>query len=82
MSCPGVAAERDVFLASFQGELIECATILDAVAVKTADSILAGRFTASRPRQLERLAAVMSRYGRPGAADSLLAEARRMRGLD
>jgi hypothetical protein len=80
MSWPCVSVERDVFLARFLDGLIECDTMLDAVAVKTADDILSGRSSACRPIHLERLAAVLNHYGQLAGSEMLLAEARRMRG--
>jgi hypothetical protein len=73
---------NDVFLARLQGELVECENVDDAVAILTADRFLARRELAYRPFELDQLAAVLLRYGRPDAAQKLSAEAWRMRAAD
>jgi len=60
----------DVFVVAFQGEMIECETGLDAVAIKLADSVLSGREDVS-PLELQRLAAILDQYDRPIAAQRL-----------
>ena len=51
------STDRDVFVAMFKGRSIVCDSVDDAVAVKTADEILA-KLTEHEytPRKLERLA--------------------------
>jgi hypothetical protein len=60
----------DVFLASIQGRRVDCRTVEDAIAVKTADTLL--RSGASCPeRELQRLLNVLTRYECKDAADAL-----------
>jgi len=55
------------------GHVVECATLEDAVAVKSADDILRGDDpTPYRPEQLQRLADVLVRYGHRQAASTLI----------
>jgi hypothetical protein len=65
------------------GELIACTTVLDAAAVKRADSILS---ECERPfftkRELIRLARVLDRYGHGPGAVRLRAEARRWQSVE
>ncbi len=68
----------DVFVVPFQGEMIECQTGLDAVAVKLADAVLSGGEDVS-PVELQRLAAILDRYSRPVAAQKLRMQCVRQR---
>lgn len=67
-------AMSEIIVVPFQGEQIDCATGLDAVAVKLADGILTGRDDADAA-ELERLAAVLEKYDRPLAAQRLRSQA-------
>lgn len=62
----------DVFLAPLQGRLVECISIEDAVAIKTANGIIGNsesrRFS---PFALDRLVVVLRRYGCDTAADAI-----------
>ena len=59
----------ETFQVSLEGWMVECDSIEDAVAVRNAESILATRNHAGyTPAELERLAALLVRYGRKSAA--------------
>jgi hypothetical protein len=62
----------DLFVANLQGELVSCDSLDDAVAVKTANDILRYRTDCDfTPRELDRLAGVLIRYGRDADAETL-----------
>ena len=62
----------DQFVVTLQGELVSCDSLDDAVAVKTANDILRDRTDSDfTPRELDRLAAVLMRYGRDAEAETL-----------
>ena len=66
------ATERDVFIAFFKGRSIVCDSVDDAVAVKTADEILAERTENEyTPREFAKLGEVLIRYGRDAEAEAL-----------
>ena len=69
---------KDAMAVSFQGEIIDCETGLDAAAIKRADDILSGRETADES-EIGRLAAVLDRYNTPIAAQRLRSAVRRPR---
>jgi hypothetical protein len=69
-------------IVQFQGKPIACKTALDAVDVKLADEILAGRQTNTSSVELTRLAKVLDRYGCGDAAQLLCTEASRRRVLE
>jgi hypothetical protein len=70
----------DLFVVNLQGVLVSCDSLDDAVAVKTANDVLrwqsAGDFT---PRELDRFAGVLIRYGRDAEAETLSHLSCRMR---
>jgi hypothetical protein len=66
------------FVAYFRGHAISCETVEDAVAIIRADTVFRDR-EVSRPRELERLAAVLSKYQHYRFAESLLRQASRLR---
>jgi hypothetical protein len=78
----GATAQRSAAVVQFQGKPIECRTGLDAVDVKLADDILAGRTAATSSVELTRLSKVLDRYGCGGAAQRLCTEASRLRVLE
>jgi hypothetical protein len=63
----------------FQGSLIHCSTIQDALAIKLAGAALAGEVIDETPEQLYRLAGVLRWYDLPVAADEMAALAGRER---
>jgi hypothetical protein len=66
------------FVAYFRGHVISCETVEDAVAIIRADAVFRDR-EVSQPPELERLAAVLSKYNRYRFAESLLRQASRLR---
>src|SRR5436190_21468649 len=57
------------FLVSFQGSTVECSSLEDAVAIQAAETILeAAAARHESPAELDRIAAVLSNYGRDEAA--------------
>jgi hypothetical protein len=66
------------FVAHFRGHAVSCETAEDALAVLRADRVFGGR-EVSRPQELERMAAVLSKYDRLRFAESLLRQASRLR---
>jgi len=70
---PAVGDPDFIFRLKLCGHVVECATLEDAVAVKSADDILRGDDpTPYRPEQLQRLADVLMRYGHRQAASTLV----------
>jgi hypothetical protein len=67
-----------LFAAHFRGHAVSCETADDAVAINRADKVFSGR-EESRPKELERMAAVLSKYDRLRFAESLLRQANRLR---
>jgi hypothetical protein len=70
-----------IFVAHFRGHAISCETGEDAVAIIRADRVFGGR-EVSRPQELERMAAVLSKYNRLRFAESLLRQASRLRAAE
>jgi hypothetical protein len=70
--------DGDVFLAPFEGQLVECHSVEDAVAIKTAGQLLrtGDSVTAS---ELHRLANALSRYGFEQHAEKLRNQLNRLR---
>jgi len=69
---PMEASDRDCFSVNFLGRTVDCDSLSDAVAVKTANDILIGDDpTPYRPDQLMSIASVLERYGCLAAADVL-----------
>jgi hypothetical protein len=67
-----VGSARDVFVAMFNGCSIACGSVDDASAINAADEIFRRRTECDyTPQQLERLAAVLIRYGRDAEAETL-----------
>jgi hypothetical protein len=66
------------FVAYFRGHAISCETVEDAVAIIRADTVFRDR-ELSQPTELERLAAVLSKYNHYRFAESLLRQASRLR---
>ena len=60
----------DVFLAAVQGRRVECRTVEDAIAIKTADAHLRNGAPCPLP-ELQRLIQVLTRYECKDAADAL-----------
>jgi hypothetical protein len=75
--------DGDIFQISFQGELIGCDTVLDAVAIKNADALLssAGVPIYTR-REIENLAKVLNKYGLTDAALHLSSETARLQAVE
>ncbi len=72
--------QGDVFLAPLVGQLVECLSVEDAVAVKNAHRVLTDSDDRSLSSlQLGRLAAVLKRYGRNAEAEELRRRASRLR---
>jgi hypothetical protein len=67
------ASDEEIFSIMLNGQAVECGSLEDAVAVKTAADILHGDDpTPYLPVQLERLAAVLVRYGQRRTAAMLI----------
>jgi hypothetical protein len=63
----------DTYSIQFQGETVECDSILDGLAIKAASNILKDPDDSSATsRQLEMIAEVLTRYGLDEAAQELL----------
>jgi hypothetical protein len=76
----GIDDAPDLFTVDFQGSLIACNSLDDAVAVKNANSILDNQTENEySPRELDRLANVLIRYGQDAAAETLSHISCRMR---
>jgi hypothetical protein len=71
-------ANGDTFLVGLQGRLVECRSLKDAVAVKTAEDLLRDRWS-STPSELHRLADVLTRCGCQDEAELLTHRASRLR---
>jgi hypothetical protein len=69
------------FVAYFRGHAISCETVEDAVSIIRADSVFRDR-EVSQPGELERLAAVLSKYNHYRFAESLLRQASRLRAAE
>jgi hypothetical protein len=69
------------FVAYFRGHAISCETVEDAVTIIRADTVFRDR-EVSRPPELERLAAVLSKYSHYRFAESLLRQASRLRAAE
>jgi hypothetical protein len=70
----------ETFHVPLEGFIVECESVADAVAVKNADEVLSDRGLSSyAPVELDRLADVLTRYGRQSAANVLRSEAQRRR---
>jgi hypothetical protein len=76
-----VGGPPDAYMASLQGKEIECVSLQDATSMRIADALLSGAsgYEDFTPSDLERLAAVLFRYGRDNAANRLNSRAARMR---
>ena len=70
--------DGDIFLAPLDGRLVECTSIEDAVAIKTADGLLRNG-DACTASELHRLAGILIRYGCQLEADRLSNRAIRLR---
>jgi hypothetical protein len=72
MQANGHAYEADLFQVTLLGRTVECISLSDAAAVKTANDILLGDDpTPYASSQLAPLADVLVRYGQRWAADKL-----------
>jgi hypothetical protein len=70
----------DSFLVGFEGRLIECFSLEDAIAVKSAQrALLEDTECDAKPGQLERWAKVMERYDALEAAGQLLQLSQKLR---
>jgi len=69
------------FAANLQGYAVECITVEDAIAVIRADGVLSDR-EVSKPMELDRLAAVLTRYGHVRFAEALSHRAVRLRAAE
>ncbi len=74
-------SDADVFLASLQGNVVQCSTVEDAIAIKTADSLLRDGGVATSS-ELDRLADVVTRYGCLKAGELLSHRASRQRAAE
>lgn len=73
MSVENQSLESDSFIVAFQGALVECQSLEDAIAVKTAHGILADRTEYDfAPRELDRLAEVLIDYKLAEAGETLI----------
>jgi hypothetical protein len=70
-----------LFGAHFRGHPVSCESAEDAVLILRADRVFSGR-EESRPKELERMAAVLSKCNRPRFAESLLRQASRLRAAE
>lgn len=68
----------ETFAASLQGYAVECTTVEDAMAVIRADAVLRDKEVCG-PVELDRLAAVVTRYGYPQFAETLSGRAIQLR---
>jgi hypothetical protein len=71
-------ADGDVFIAHLRGRLVNCISIDDAVAVKTAEALLRNG-DAATPSELQRLAGILTRYDCHEEAQELSHQASRLR---
>ena len=75
-------SDGDIFNVTLRGATVPCRSLNDAVDVKTAEDIIAGNdLTHYQPEELERLAAVVTRYKKSVAAAALLDKAKLLRGV-
>jgi hypothetical protein len=77
METPTTDELGNTYLVAFQGCLIHCSTIQDALAIKRAGAALAGDCDAKTPEQFHCLAGVLRWYGLDVAADEMTALASR-----
>jgi len=71
------ASDEEIFSIMLNGQAVECGSLEDAVAVKTAADILCGADpTRYLPEQLRRLADVLLHYGQGHAAAMLITSVR------
>ena len=70
--------DGDVFLVPLNGRSVECTSIEDAIAIKTADDLLRDG-DACTPSELHRLAGILTRYGCRPEAEKLSSRASRIR---
>jgi hypothetical protein len=70
--------DGDIFLAPLDGQTVECTSIEDAVAIKTADGLLRNGDTCTES-ELRRLAGILIRYGRQHEAERLSNRVSRIR---
>ena len=71
----------ETFQVPLEGWIVECDSIDDAVAVKNAEQILSSRnYVGYAPAELDRLAAILVKYGRKSAAVHLRQRARQKHG--
>ena len=73
--------DADIYLASFQGQTIECATAEDAITIKFAERVLNNSETAP-PAQLSHAVVVLRCYGCYTAANALAGQLARLRAAD
>jgi hypothetical protein len=73
--------DPQTFGASLQGYAVECTTVEDAIAVIRADAVLREK-EACKPAELDRLAAVVLRYGHHRFAEALSNRAVRLRAAE
>lgn len=73
--------DADIYLASFQGQTIECATAEDAITIKFAERVLHNGETVS-PAQLGHAVVVLRCYGCYTAANILSGRLARLRAAD
>jgi hypothetical protein len=63
MDTPTLNDELDnTYVVGFQGRLVHCSTIKDALAIKRAGAVLAGGYVEETPEQLCRLVGVLRQY--------------------
>jgi hypothetical protein len=74
-------ADPQSFAASLQGYAVECMTVEDAIAVIRADAVLRDK-EVCKPAELDRLAAIVTRYGHPRFAEALSNRAVRLRAAE
>jgi hypothetical protein len=74
-------SNADVFLAPLQGKRVECSSIEDAVAVKTADALLRNG-DACTTTELRRLSCILAKYNCHEAAERLSQMAARQRAAE
>jgi hypothetical protein len=71
---------KNTLIVPLQGELVACETVMDAIAIKTADGILnSPDLPGFEPAELERLAQVLIKHGCHGTAQRITANVSRMR---
>ena len=76
-----ISSDADVFLATFQGQRIKCATAEDAMAIQFAERMLRGDKPAS-PDHLARAVVVLRSYGCYTAANALSGQLARLRAAE